>query len=460
MAIDKLISKFDKVKKSINSIKGIRSKIQAFNYTTAIDALGEEKKSEAMKLLKDRKDRLVKGGAENINQARVYSCRRPPEEENQIIYPEYDELHNWIVFTSLPRRDRIGERDHPVFKEREVALYIPDTLISQASTTYTADTIGAVQRALANLAERAKQGDLFGAATEEGGKIITKFIGESFNKATGGYFNAARGRAGNPLQEQLLTGIPFRSWDFTFDFFPKTQSEAEKVNKIIYFFRSSMLPDAYTATYKDLTGQGGGAKDDKAKANNNASYLNYPNIFNIRFEGPIAGKIDGFLPAVCANAQIDYAGGQKFSTFYDGQPAHIQLTLNFLEIQTMTLGNYENTVSKLGDPKAFAINDTIVNLQYQKANGQIVDEKEILSKDTAQGDADNPQGGAGSSAANTDDQIPELVGPPRNDPENFGFHNDAPVKKTPIKENSTYTAPDGVKFKNGKIIYQPPFGRG
>ena len=43
MAIDKLISKFDKVKKSINSIKGIRSKIQAFNYTTAIDALGKEK---------------------------------------------------------------------------------------------------------------------------------------------------------------------------------------------------------------------------------------------------------------------------------------------------------------------------------------------------------------------------------------------------------------------------------
>ena len=408
MAIDKLISKFDKVKKSINSIKGIRSKIQAFNYTTAIDALGKEKKSEAMKLLQDRKDRLVKGGAENMNQARVYSCRRPPEEENQIIYPEYDELHNWIVFTSLPRRDRIGERDHPVFKEREVALYIPDTLISQAQTTYTADTIGAVQRALANLAERAKQGDLFGAATEEGGKIITKFIGESFNKATGGYFNAARGRAGNPLQEQLLTGIPFRSWDFTFDFFPKTKAEAEKVNKIIYFFRSSMLPDAYTATYKDLTGQGGGAKDDKAKANNNASYLNYPNIFNIRFEGPIAGKIDGFLPAVCANAQIDYAGGQKFSTFYDGQPAHIQLTLNFLEIQTMTLGNYENTVSNYGDPDMFAINDTIVNQQYKlkgnqvatgklNANGQmIVEEDETLG--TAGSSATGSGGGGASSS--------------------------------------------------------------
>ena len=47
------------------------------------------------------------------------------------------------------------------------------------------------------------------------------------------------------------------------------------------------------------------------------------------------------MPAVCTNAQVDYTGGQKFSTFADGQPVHIQLTLNFLEIKTMTLGNYQ-----------------------------------------------------------------------------------------------------------------------
>ena len=58
--------------------------------------------------------------------------------------------------------------------------------------------------------------------------MIVKFIGESFNKATGGYFNTARGRAGNPLQEQLLTGIPFGSWDFTFDFFPKNKTRSKK----------------------------------------------------------------------------------------------------------------------------------------------------------------------------------------------------------------------------------------
>ena len=41
--IDKLLNKFNKVKRAVNSLKGIQAKIQAINYTTAIDALGEEK---------------------------------------------------------------------------------------------------------------------------------------------------------------------------------------------------------------------------------------------------------------------------------------------------------------------------------------------------------------------------------------------------------------------------------
>jgi len=474
MAIDKLIRKFEKAKKSINSIKGIRSKIQAFNYTTATDALDDEARKNYENLIQDRKSSLVKGGTAQNEVARRFGQKAPKDVGEQIIYPEYDALSNWIVFTSMPRRDRLDAREtstgkkHPVFTEREVALYVPDTLISQAGVTYTADGISAIQRALASIGEAAVSGDLAEKGPSETGKIIVKFIGESFNKATGGYFNAARGRAGNPLQEQLLTGIPFRSWDFTFDFFPKTAKEAKKVNEIIYFFRSSMLPDAYTASYKDLTGQGGGGKD-KGKVDVNASYLNYPNIFNIRFEGPLGDKIDGFLPAVCATAQVDYAGGQKFSTHYDGQPMHIQLTLNFLEIQTMTLGNYENTVSKLGDPKAFAINDTIVNLQYQKGKNGIVDEEQVVSTDISGSEADaaGPKTGAGSSATGDD-----ATKAGENNPMTVDEYMSETIKKTldsenpPVKKVDTnkdsdvFTAPDGVKFRNGKIVYQPPFGRG
>ena len=349
--IDKLLNKFNKAKQKINSLKGIQAKIQSINYTTAIDALGESK-AEAEKLLESRRNTLQEGlGARKIGQS--YAKKPPKVRGNDLVYPYYDQLENYIVFLSRPRRQR-GSVQAEVHKERQVALYVPDTLISQSTVTYTADGVSDIARALDQVMEGFKKGlgDGFAAMGEQANKNMTKFIQTAQNKITGGFSNLKAGRAKNPLQEQQLTGVPFRSWDFTFDFWPKSKEEAAKVNEIIYVFRSSMLPDAYSeALSMDITPGDiiGGEDDDKfleikdkvKDVEVNASYFNYPNIFEIYFEGPLGNKIDGFLPAVCANAQVDYTGGQKFSTFSDGQPVHIQLTLNFLEIKTMTLGNYE-----------------------------------------------------------------------------------------------------------------------
>jgi hypothetical protein len=221
-------------------------------------------------------------------------------------------------------------------------LYIPDALISQASVGYRNEGINTFQRTIDGLLENMElSGDFAGQALEGAKKMGTKFVQNAMNTMQGGLRNLKRGRASNPLQEQMLDGVPFRSWDFTFDFWPKSQEEAALVNGIIYAFRTSMLPDTYSESF-DVIGKDAGMKEVLKDADLNASYFNYPNVFDISFEGPIGSKIDGFLPAVCTNAQVDYTGGQKFSTFADGQPVHIQLTLNFLEIKTLTLGNYES----------------------------------------------------------------------------------------------------------------------
>ena len=350
--IDKLLNKFNKVKQAVNSLKGIQSKIQAINYTTAIDALGEEKKA-AEDLLNARRVSLEKSiGARN--QGQEYMCKAPPVDGSAAVYPTYDQLANYLVFVSRPRRQR-GAATHAVHTRRQVALYVPDALISQSSVTYQADSVNPMARALNEAVEAFKKGgagDGFKTAGQQANKLTTKFIQQTMNSMTGGLSNLKEGRAVNPMQEQMLSGVPFRSWDFTFDFWPKSVDEANNVNEIIYIFRSSMLPDAYSELTKvDATPFDffGGEDDDPAvstpdvtqEVEVNASYFNYPNIFEIFFEGPIGSRIDGFLPAVCTNAQVDYTGGQKFSTFSDGQPVHIQLTLNFLEIKTMTLGNYE-----------------------------------------------------------------------------------------------------------------------
>ena len=129
MAIDKLISKFEKVKKSINSIKGIRSKIQSFNYTTAFDALEDEARENYESLIKDRKSSLVKGGTAQNEVARRFGQKAPKDVGPQLIYPGYDALSNWIVFTSMPRRDRLDARETSTGKnilclQKEKLLYM------------------------------------------------------------------------------------------------------------------------------------------------------------------------------------------------------------------------------------------------------------------------------------------------------------------------------------------------
>ena len=340
--IDKLLNKFNKAKNAINSIKGIQSKIQAINYTSAIDALGIEK--DAAKTLINARRESLEEQLQSSGMAIGFARETPTVQGINVVYPFHDQLENYIVFDIIPRKSRGNFAGHPVHEERSIALYVPDALISQASVGYRNEGISSFQRTIDGMIDGVMNksvGDGAKQSFDGAKKMATKFVTEAANKMQGGLTNLKAGRASNPLQEQMLDGIPFRSWDFTFDFWPKSQDEARLVNGIIYAFRTSMLPDAYSESF-DVVGKDAGMKEVLKDSDLNASYFNYPNVFDISFEGPIGNKIDGFLPAVCTNAQVDYTGGQKFSTFADGQPVHIQLTLNFLEIKTLTLGNYES----------------------------------------------------------------------------------------------------------------------
>ena len=244
--IDKLLNKFNKAKQAINSLKGIQSKIQSINYTTALDALGESQ--DKAKTLLDSRRTSLQNSLRGTGQVGANYCKAPPlVRGGDLVYPVHDELSNYIVFVSRPRRNRGAEKS-VVHTERQVALYVPDTLISQAAVTYQADQAGGkVARALNEVVESFQKGgamDGFKKAASQTNKIATKMGQQMANTLTGGLSNLKGGRAVNPMQEQLLNGIPFRSWDFTFDFWPKSMEEANNVNKIIYTFRSSMLPDA------------------------------------------------------------------------------------------------------------------------------------------------------------------------------------------------------------------------
>ncbi len=413
--IDKIIQKFNKAKNALNTIKGITSKIEAIGYQSAIDELGDARKS-AETLLKQRQANMEVGL--RASKSALSHVKEVPEEVgNSLIYPKYDPLANYLTFDIRPRKDRgfsnsrgkltqdtlsepvmvegpDGKKvpsgdftpiDDSPFKRRTIALYIPDSLISQASVSYRAEGISPFARSIANVLSKIGSKDFFDTAGKEIGEGAREFINMTINRIGGDIPNLRQGIAKNPQQEQLLDSVPFRSWDFTFDFYPKDSAEALEVRNIIKVFRQSMLPDTFRPS-----GKGGTPDADNLAEENvggqflNATYYGYPNVFDIYFSGPMADKIDGFLPAVCTNAQVDYTGGQKFSTFYDGMPNHIQLTLNFLEIKTMTLANYEDVRAEMaqnGFGATSDLNDSIGDLQSRGVN---LGNDEVSGYDTTQ----------------------------------------------------------------------------
>ena len=363
--IDKLTNKFNKAKNAVNSLKGIASKLKSIQYESVSDTLGDAKDN-ARQLLKDRQKSLDKSLKSNV--VTSHTKKIPEKMGDHFIYPMHDPLSNYITFDIMPRRANVaggavlnseGER-HKVYTRRAVSMYVPDTLISQMNVTYRPEGVNQFNRSVATVLEafaRGGFGDALGATEEQAGQLVTTFVNQTLNKLSGGLRNLKFGRAVNPMQEQLLDGIPFRSFDFTFDFYPKSATEAAETRKIIATFRESMLPDAFE---DNMFRRPSDADSDEnlppSDEGDIAAFFNYPNIFRIYFSGPMSNKVDGFLPTVLTNAQVDYAGGQKFSTFEDGQPMHIQLTLNFVEIKVMTLGNYDAVKAGTGDGQFGSVN--------------------------------------------------------------------------------------------------------
>ena len=356
--IDKLIPKLNKAKNKFNSVKGIVSDIQTIHYDAG-DNIAQETKDKALSAIRNRNKKAISSqlGKSTISEIKKGGKDITP----QMIYPKHDALANYIVFNIRPRKHRGSSAKKNVHKDQSIALYIPDTLISQANVTYAQQDITALNRTVAKVFEELT----FENVMDQAGPLASAYGVSVANKLTGGLQNIKQGVATNPQSEQLLNNVPFRSWDFTFDFFAKSSEEQKEINKIIYTFRSSMLPETFGISTKDLQNsvvQAGAtfldtpsadeslsvddqAKDEKAYIK---PFFNLPNVFDISFAGPIEKYVDGFLPAVCTNAQVDYTGGQKFGTRHDGSPNRIQLTLNFLEINILSLGNYQSIASTIG----------------------------------------------------------------------------------------------------------------
>ena len=125
------------------------------------------------------------------------------------------------------------------------------------------------------------------------------------------------GLAINPKKEQMFKGVDFRTWSFDYQFFPKSKEELINVQNIIYLFKLHMHPE-----YKDT---------------NNFLYL-YPSEFDIVHYNGVDENFN--LPrhtsCVLTELVVNYAPQSQFTSFAEGAPTQINITMSFKELVQMS----------------------------------------------------------------------------------------------------------------------------
>ena len=164
----------------------------------------------------------------------------------------------------------------------------------------------------------------FAGAVETG---LKKAADEVFDALGAGrpaqLYDKALGIAINPHEEMFFKKPNFRSFGYTFDFYPKSVSEMEDVNKIIMLFKYHMHPGL------DTNSIGG-------------RLFKVPSEFEIHYayfgqENEYLNKISN---CVLQDMNVEYGPAEQWSTFRNdakgAPPVHTKVTLEFQETQFIT----------------------------------------------------------------------------------------------------------------------------
>ncbi len=119
----------------------------------------------------------------------------------------------------------------------------------------------------------------------------------------------------NPFREVIFEAIDFRSFNFKYRFFPKSREESKSVEDIIKIFKFHMHPELSA----------------------NKLFFIYPSEFEIGyyFQNKENTYFHKFKPCVLDSMDISY-GGEQFSSFVDGNPTEVNMSLTFRETEILT----------------------------------------------------------------------------------------------------------------------------
>lgn len=205
-----------------------------------------------------------------------------------------------------------------------IALHIPNQLQIRYGVQYSEEDTLAMAMAATGVDEILKALPGSGKNSEIGATAQAAVTNLMLSKGPGGAaMSVATGLAANPKKEQVFKGVDFRTFQFDYQFFPRSADEADNVNRILREFKYHMHPE-----FKD---------------SNNFVYI-YPSEFDIfYYQGGLENPhIHRHTSCVLTEMSINYTPNGNFTTFGNGQSTQINVTMNFRELALLTKDKIED----------------------------------------------------------------------------------------------------------------------
>jgi len=214
-----------------------------------------------------------------------------------------------------------------------ISIYMPPGVKVNYSMSYdveSTDTAGTIAK---GIKDAGTAGDTAGAIKKvlqagvgglgQYGKKLMDGLGESLELGRPAeLISKAVGVAFNPHEEQFFKKPNFRSFSYSFDFWPKNEDEMEDVNKIIFLFKYHMHPGM-------VNGVGGRLFKVPSEFEIHYAYLGLENEY-----------LNKISRCVLKDMNVEYGPGEQFSTFRPGAkgapPVTTKMTLDFEETQFIT----------------------------------------------------------------------------------------------------------------------------
>jgi len=200
-----------------------------------------------------------------------------------------------------------------------ITLHISEKPVVRYGVNYTSRDLGLLAGLLV-------QGSAMGSlsAALKSPEVQTRLIAELARvpsiKAVGGtitdLLELGTRQKTNPFREVLFESVDYRTFQFTYRFLPKTESETAKIQNIIKIFKRNMHPEITP----------------------NKLFYIYPSEFDIKYyyKNDENKYLHNFARCALTDMVVDYGGDQFVTIGRNGAPAEIGMTLKFQELEQMT----------------------------------------------------------------------------------------------------------------------------